>query len=147
MQHKFEPVFQRLRAILQKNKGALTVTDDSDRRYCLQGKPGPAAVRMSAGARKQTLMPVAWVEIGKSYVSYHLMGIYANPKAQAQLSRDLRARMQGKSCFNFKECDDALFAELEQVTARVNAEFQDAGFVSGAQGDDRRSSSWRRGAE
>jgi len=76
------------------------------------------------------MIPVAWVEIGKSYVSYHLMGIYANPKAQRSLSSGLKARMQGKSCFNFTHCDDTLFVELEQVTRRVNAACKTAGFVS-----------------
>ncbi|MCI0346901.1 MAG: hypothetical protein L0221_15900 [Chloroflexi bacterium] len=34
------------------------------------------------------------------------------------LSPELRRRMQGKSCFNFTKVDDALFEELERITAK-----------------------------
>jgi len=33
-------------------------------------------------------------------------------------SNELMARMQGKSCFNFKSIDPALFTELEALTIR-----------------------------
>jgi hypothetical protein len=127
---EFTSVFQRLRSMLERNKGGLTITEDTPVRFCLAGTPGPASLRMRSGKRKPQRIPVAWVEIGKSYVSYHLMGIYANPKAQQSLSSGLKSRMQGKSCFNFTQCDDTLFAELEQVTTRVNAAFKAAGFVA-----------------
>jgi len=41
----------------------------------------------------------------------------------------LRARMQGKSCFNFKTLDEALFKELETVTAEGFAMCRKAGFA------------------
>lgn len=73
-------------------------------------------------------MPVAWVQIGQSYVSFHHMGVYAFPALLKTLSKDLKARMQGKSCFNFKSVDPALFAELEDLTVRGFAAFKQAGF-------------------
>ena len=74
-------------------------------------------------------MPIAWVNISKAYVSYHLMGIYMNPKLQKSISPKLKARMQGKSCFNFKNSDEALFSELEKVTAKSIEDFRKAGFI------------------
>jgi hypothetical protein len=60
--------------------------------------------------------PVAWVTISKSYVSFHYMPVYFAPILQKNLSSGLKARMQGKSCFNFKTVDGALFEELRQLT-------------------------------
>jgi hypothetical protein len=57
------------------------------------------------------------------------MGV-GHPKVRATMSTQLEARMQGKTCFNFKASDAALFRELEQVTARGLAAFREAGFIS-----------------
>jgi len=38
--------------------------------------------------------------------------------------------MQGKTCFNFKNDDEALFKELEQLTVQGIAGFRMAGFIS-----------------
>jgi hypothetical protein len=74
-------------------------------------------------------MPVAWVEIGKTYVSFHHMGVYARPDLLTSVSKELKARMQGKSCFNFKSVDQALFTELEDLTARAFDAFRKMGFM------------------
>ena len=63
-------------------------------------------------------MPIAWVRIGKAYVSFHHMGIYARPELLRGVSRPLLARMQGKSCFNFTAVDAELFDELEALSGR-----------------------------
>jgi hypothetical protein len=74
-------------------------------------------------------MPIAWVEIGKSYVGYHLMPVYGNPKLLDGFSKELRKRMQGKSCFNFKAVDEALFAELDELTRQSFIAFRKAGYL------------------
>ena len=125
---EFESIFERLRAILQKCKGSFSVTDEPGN-YCLAGNVGPATLAAWKGKMRKPIMPVAWVSIGKAYVSYHLMGIYANQKLQKSLSKELRARMQGKTCFNFKSSNDKLFSELEQVTATSIDDFRKAGFI------------------
>jgi hypothetical protein len=61
---------------------------------------------------------VAGTRVGKRYVSVYLMPVYASPELAASISPALRARMQGKSCFNFTRVDDALFAELGELAAR-----------------------------
>jgi hypothetical protein len=127
---QFEPVFSRLREILQKNRGAFSIAQDSAACYTLDAPVGPAALKAWGGKVKKTRIPVAWVEIGKGYVSYHLMGVYGNPKLLDTCSAELRARMQGKSCFNFKTVDEPLFQELDHLTARSLAGFTKAGFVN-----------------
>jgi hypothetical protein len=122
-------VFARLRAILEPYAKTLSVTSDTADCYCLAGKPGPATIKAWKGKVRKPMMPVAWVERGKSYVSYHVMALYGHAKLEAGLSKDLAARKQGKTCFNFKTNDEALFAELTRVTAQAMADFKKAGFV------------------
>ncbi len=62
---------------------------------------------------------VGGTRLGKRYVSYYLMSVYAQPELVASMSPGLKRRMQGKSCFNFATIDEPLFAELEALTARV----------------------------
>lgn len=131
MPSEFESIFMTLRTILTKYADGLTVTEDLPDRYCLEGRVGPATLRAWCGKIKRPLIPVAWVEVGKSAVSYHLMGIYGNPKALDGMSKQLRARMNGKSCFNFKTTDQVSLAnELDQLTAQALAAFRAAGFIS-----------------
>ena len=72
------------------------------------------------------LNAVAWVQTGKTYVAYHLMGVYGNPKLLQACSPALKARMQGKSCFNFTKIDEPLFRELADLTARSLAGMKSA---------------------
>ncbi len=110
MSDGFPEIFSALRAILERNAGRLTFSEDSPTRYCLQGGSHP---------KHQKPMPVAWVEIGKNYVSFHHMGVYARADLLKSVSKKLKARMQGKSCFNFTSMDEPLFVELEDLTARA----------------------------
>ena len=130
MSSQLEPVFVRLRRILEKHAAHLSVADDSVDRYCLEGLIGPATLRSWAGKAKQPRIPVAWVQVGRAYVSYHVMGISGNSKLLEGMSRQLKARMQGKTCFNFKRIDESLLQELEQVTDRGIAVFEKAGYIA-----------------
>lgn len=120
MPPKFEGVFSELRAILTRHVGSLRVTEDRPGRYCLEGGRHP---------KHGTPMPIAWVQLGKAYVSFHHMGVYARPDLLKGVSKELRARMQGKSCFNFTVVDKGLFAELEDLTARGFDAFRNAPFM------------------
>jgi hypothetical protein len=127
---EFEPIFIRLRAVLRKHAATLSVKDDAPTCYCLEADAGPAALRAWGGKVKRPMIPVAWVQVGKAYVSYHLMGVYGNAKLRDGMSKELKARMQGKACFNFKSNDEALFEELELLTAQSIASFRKAGYIS-----------------
>src|SRR5262245_6495822 len=132
MNSEFESIFRSLRAILESQGRGLSVIRDEPGRFCLEAPVGPATLKAWRGKARRALIPVAWAEIGKSGVSYHLMGIYENAALQASLSKRLKSCMSGKSCFTFKKNDASLTAELEQVTAKAVAGFRQAGFIQRA---------------
>jgi len=126
---EFKMVFDRLKAILKKHAGDFTVRPDTGSSYGLQGKPGPATLKAWGGKLKKPVMPVAWVETGKAYVSFHIMGLYTNTVLQNSLSKELKTRMQGKTCFNFKTINEILFRELDQLTLKAIEDFKKLGYV------------------
>ena len=102
----FDAVDRRLREILKPLRSTLVATKD-----------GPEVLSLEIpGFEGKPYGYVAGIRRGKSYVSYYLMPVYAFPDLLESLSPELRRRMQGKSCFNFKSVDEPLFAELERVT-------------------------------
>lgn len=135
MKPEFESIFLGLREILQKHSDRLSVTADTPERYCLEAGVQPRLKTLPqprSGKEwtmtKQQRIPVAWIQIGKSYVSFHFMPVYMFPKLRQGLSEKLRARMQGKSCFNFTVADTALFKELEKLAEEGFAACRKAGF-------------------
>jgi hypothetical protein len=114
----FQAVFARLRAILHPHAARFKLTADTPEHYSLDI---PYSPKFKKG------FPVAWINISKSYVSYHFMPVYMFPKLRDSMSDQLKARMQGKSCFNFKTIDEKVFQELEQVTLRGFALGREAG--------------------
>ena len=127
MATEFDIVFEKLKEILQKYSTSYTIKPDSKDKYGLYAQVGPTTLKMRK--MDSPIMPIAWVEIGKAYVSFHLMGIYMNPKLQASISKELKTRMQGKSCFNFKKIDEKVFKELDQLTANSIDAMKKGGFV------------------
>ena len=69
------------------------------------------------------------VQVKKAYVSFHLMPVYLRPELLASISPDLRARMQGKSCFNFAVIEPLLFKELATLTKASIASYKEQGFI------------------
>ena len=65
----------------------------------------------------------AAVRMGKAYVSFHLMPVYACRDLEESISPELKKHMQGKSCFNFKAVDEKLFKELAKLTKASAARF------------------------
>jgi hypothetical protein len=116
----FPAIFAKLRAILQEHASRFLVTADTAEEYCLEIKYSP---KFKKG------FPVAWVKSSKSYVSFHFMPIYFAPTLKKGLSAGLKARMQGKSCFNFRVVDDELFEELRHLTAKGLEVSKKAGVV------------------
>jgi hypothetical protein len=122
-------VFQSLKDVLEKHAGPLAVSEDTSTKYCLEAAIGAATLRAWGGKVRRPRIPVAWVEVGKSYVSYHLMGISV-PAVYSGMSKALKARMQGKTCFNFTVNEPDLFTELDALTAASITAFKKAGFTS-----------------
>ena len=113
-------IFQRLRSILQPHAGSLRVSADSATHFCIDV---PYSPKLKKG------YPVAWVKVCKNYVSFHLMPVYMFPKLRENMSDQLRARMQGKACFNFNDLDESLLQELDAITRKGLSMGRDAGFA------------------
>jgi hypothetical protein len=103
---EFPAVAARLRSIIEGNAAGLLVS---------ASPPGDVKLEKPPGGHPWDY--VAGIRVGKSYVSYYLMPVYGLPELLADISPDLKRRMQGKACFNFTRIDDALFAELAALTA------------------------------
>jgi hypothetical protein len=129
MSHDFPAVFERLRSILKQHAGEFVVSEDSPTRYCLEAPVGPATLQAWRGKKKRELIPVAWTEIGKAYVSFHHMALPVSSKLREGMSDDLSKRMQGKTCFNFRSESEVPVSELEMLTARGCAAMRAAGFI------------------
>jgi hypothetical protein len=52
-----------------------------------------------------------------------------SPDLLKAMSPELKKRMQGKSCFNFKAVDRQLFKELKTITKAGAAKFSDGKFI------------------
>ncbi len=119
----FDAVYAKLKAIMQKyERGALkgSLYGSRPNSYCLTGPPS-----------EFTRGKPAWfgaVTMGKAYVSYHLIAVYAFPDLLDGVSAELKKRMRGKSCFNFKEVDEKVFKELAVLTEKSYKRFKEVKF-------------------
>jgi hypothetical protein len=108
----FETAFALLKPVLGKYAKRLSVKTDTPIEYTLETKlasPFPQ--------HKGHPMFFGSVRLGKAYVSFHLMPLYMNPAFSETVSPQLKKRMQGKTCFNFKTPPDpAALSELKRLT-------------------------------
>lgn len=118
---EFDLVFDRLQAIMQSQaKGALKS----------QARPGTFTLLGPASpASRNRELWFGEVRKGKAYVSYHLIGVYANPALLDDISPELKKHMQGKSCFNFRSVDDKLFKELSALTRKSYTSLRQAKLI------------------
>lgn len=107
VQNDFPAVFEELKNILKPYAQNLTVKTDTADTYYLDG---PYSERW----KKELFFGSA--QIKKNYVSFYLMPVYMYPELLNDVSPELKKRMQGKSCFNFKKVEAELFRELEALT-------------------------------
>ena len=118
----FCSVFTRLKDMLSKYADEnLHIRGEKPDQYELVGPPTPRSLGREVwfGAAR----------IGKRYVSYHLMPVYAFPDLLDGISPELKKRMQGKSCFNFTHVDEKLFKELEVLTEQGYERFKREGLI------------------
>ena len=117
---EFNEVFNELKSIFKPYVKKMDVASDTDTYYMLNTR--------YIMKNKQPLC-FGGVRLGKGYVSFYLMPAYACPDLLKAMSPELKKRMQGKSCFNFKEVDKKLFGELKTLTKAGAAKFTDQKFI------------------
>jgi len=117
---EFQAVYDALSGILAKYESALA--------WQPHGASGSWLIGTKLGPYKRPVA-LAGLSVGKSYVSYHLMPVYMNAELQKKISPELKARMQGKACFNFKRVDSVLFKELAALTEAGYQGFKRLGYI------------------
>ena len=108
MNEAFEAAFTQLRERMLRAAPGMVVNRD-----------GPGDLELRTPATNPKTGEPGWfgtVTVKKGYVAYHLIPLYAAPELADGLSPELARRRQGKTCFNFKKADPALFDELEGLT-------------------------------
>ena len=108
----FAAIFAQLKPVFAAHLKHLSVTADTPAEYTLVTTiPSPFP------QHKGHPMFFGSVRLGKAYVSFHLMPLYMNPALEKAVSPELKKRMQGKTCFNFKaDPGPALIADLKRLT-------------------------------
>jgi hypothetical protein len=115
-QSEFPIIFEHLKAILKPYVKQMKVKIDSANGYSLDG-------RYSKKWKKELFF--ASVQIKKNYVSFYLMPVYMFPELLKGISPELKKHMQGKSCFNFRKIEPALFKELAELARTGCEKFQE----------------------
>lgn len=103
-------VFAALKAVAWPHRKGLMVTADSADTFALDEK---------RPYRDKPTTPFVWIRDGKSYVSFHMFPVYVHPDLLKGVPKELMARMQGKSCFNFRAVEPNLFVELGRLVGRA----------------------------
>src|SRR2546421_11538313 len=116
MKNNFNEVFARLKSIVQPYAKKMDAAYDTETYYLLNTR--------YIMKNKQPLC-FGGVRRGKNYVSFYLISVYECPKLLQSMSPELKKRMQGKSCFNFKEVDEKPFNELATLMNGSVAKFND----------------------
>ena len=111
----FPIVFEQLKNILKPYAKKLTLKADTSDSYYIDGP-------YSEKWKKQLFFGSAQVK--KNYVSFYLMPVYMYPELLQGVSPELKKRMQGKSCFNFKKVEPDLLSELTELTRKSAEKFQ-----------------------
>lgn len=115
-----QATFTALRDVLARNAPRLDVVRDTAEAYALN----------AAWSEKwKRVVSFGSVEVKKSYVSFHLFPVYMFPDLLAGASPELEARMQGKSCFNFRKPEDVPLAELERLVGAGLKRFEAEGLL------------------
>jgi len=108
---EFKQAFEGLRKILNPYDEKLRVIKD-----------GPGGYMSESKSIRYQGKPVMFASItSKSYVAFHLFPVYMFPDLLKGISPELKKRMQGKTCWNFKKAEEPLFAELGGI---VEASFR-----------------------
>ena len=110
--------FAALREILVAHAKGLKVTADGPKGYSLNTPFSP---------RWKKELFFGGVQVTKNYVSFHLFPVYMFPDLLDGISPELKSRMQGKSCFNFRAPEAVLCGELAALTQAGLARMKDEG--------------------
>jgi hypothetical protein len=108
MSDEFPRIFAQLRELMLEAAPTMEITEDAPATFTLKTRWLEARTKQPAW--------FGWIAIKKSYVAYHVMPLYSLPALNDAVTPALETRRQGKTCFNFKRFDSALFEDLRLLT-------------------------------
>jgi hypothetical protein len=114
-----------LKPVFRKAAKKLVVKADTPERYALVTKvPSPFP------QHKGCPLDFGLVQVGKAYVSLHLLPLYMNPTLAKAVTPALKKRMQGKACFNFSKVPEPeLLVDLEALVTLGVADWTAKGWL------------------
>jgi hypothetical protein len=117
---EFRAVFSALHAILSKHEPLMRVVQDKPDNY-----------HLDAGYSERWKRDIFFggIRLNKSHVSFYLMPVSLHPELLKRVSPELKQRMEGKSCFNFRTVEPALFQELTALTKQGLERFKKEGLL------------------
>jgi len=115
-----ENTFEELKKIMGKYEKNLIKVHDKPTNYYLNTPPTE---------KKKKGEFFGAVQLKKNYVALHLMPVYDDPHLLDDISKELKAKMQGKSCFNFKTEDKELFKELSKLIKSSYEDYRSKGKI------------------
>jgi len=117
----FVDVFHQLKGILNKYESKLKIVHNTEEQYYLDTK------HIDKRNKKPVFFGAAIIK--KNYVSYHLFPVYVCPNLLDEISDELKQRMQGNACFNFKMVNKDLIKQLAELTDKGFKKFQEQKFI------------------
>lgn len=103
-----ESPFRVLSNLLMPYVKEMIVKHDTDTNFYLEEMRSSSKPQMFGAA-----------QVKKNYTSFHLFPVYCHQELLDAMSDQLRNRMQGKSCFNFKTSDQIPVAELKKLVRQA----------------------------
>ena len=116
-------ISRRVRAVAvypaEPYAGEMVVVHDTDGHYSLD---------THHVMRNKKRLFLGSAQVRKRYVSFHLMPVYVFPNLLDGIG-DLRKRMQGKSCFNFRTLGNDQVARLPALARAGYERYRDEGML------------------
>lgn len=117
----FDATFQQLKSLFEPYCEDFEVTTDTSDTF---------AVYTHHQMKNKQRLWFGGVKKNKSYVSLYLMPVYTSPELMNNASVELKKRLQGKSCFNFKApVDEQLLIELRKLMKVGYKQLSDPDFI------------------
>ncbi|MBC7926101.1 MAG: hypothetical protein H7039_10645 [Bryobacteraceae bacterium] len=116
---EFSAAFDALVGLLRPLESRLAVKAD---------EPGNYMTETRAPSYRGKPMMFASVA-SKSYVAFHFFPVYLWPEMLDAISPELRRKMQGKTCWNFRRVEPELFSELQRLVQDGLQRYETAGYL------------------
>ncbi len=110
MENDLQNIFNKLKSILQRYNEKLITKIDAGNNFDLWSQK-----EIIVAGKNKSEMFFASIQIQKNDVAFHFMPLYTDPNLIDELTKSLRSKMKGKSCFHIKKLDEDLENEISDL--------------------------------